>query len=74
MTEFRQVIESMQNDGSLSEDAATRVLLLYRICVSEMAADLRTKVREWELMDPDDQKLYSLGLRHAIDFLEEEVS
>lgn len=73
MTEFRQGIKNMQVDNSLTEQAATRVLSLYRSAITEMADQLRTKVREWEQIDPEDIKLYSLGLRHAIDFLDEEL-
>ena len=73
MTEFRQGIKNMQVDNSLTEQAATRVLSLYRAAITEMADQLRTKVREWEQIDPEDIKLYSLGLRHAIDFLDEEL-
>ena len=74
MTEFRQGIKNMQVDGSLTEQGADRVLSLYRAALMEMADELRTKVREWEQIDPEDIKLYSLGLRHAIDFLDEELS
>lgn len=73
MTEFRQGIKDMQVDNSLTEQAATRVLSLYRAAITEMADRLRTKVRDWEQLDPEDTKLYSLGLRHAIDFLDEEL-
>ena len=74
MTEFRQGIKNMQIDGSITEQGAVRVLSLYRAAITEMADELRTKVREWEQIDPEDIKLYSLGLRHAIDFLDEELS
>jgi len=73
MTDFRQGIKNMQEDGSLQPDATVRVLALHRASLEELADILRSKVREWELLDPEDTKLYSLGLRHAVDLLEEEL-
>lgn len=69
---FRQTIKNMKDDNLLGEEAATRVLLQYDAALAQMIEKLYAKVRDWEELDPEDQKLYSLGLRHAIDLLEAE--
>lgn len=39
--------------------------------VEKVGDRLREMIREWEdLMDVDDERLYSLGLRHALDVVE----
>lgn len=72
MTEFKQGLLNMKGDGSLNDEGATRIHTLYQSALDEIIGQLQIKIREWEELDPEDAKLYSLGLRHAVDILEGE--
>jgi hypothetical protein len=72
MSEFVQSVKVLQSENVLSQEAADRVRVLYRLSLDEMIDVLRMKIREWEQIDENDQHLYSLGLRHAVDLLEGE--
>lgn len=72
MTQFRQDLENMKNDGSLGDEGESRVMSLYRSSLQELITELQVKIKEWEELDPEDARLYSLGLRHSVDLLESE--
>jgi hypothetical protein len=72
MTQFRQDLTNMKSDGSLGDGGESRVLSLYRSSLQELITELQVIIKEWEQLDPEDARLYSLGLRHAVDLLESE--
>jgi hypothetical protein len=62
----------MKSDGFLGDGGESRVLSLYRYSLQELIMELQVIIKEWEQLDPEDARLYSLGLRHAVDLLESE--
>lgn len=72
MTQFRQDLTNMKSDGFLGDGGESRVLSLYRYSLQELIMELQVIIKEWEQLDPEDARLYSLGLRHAVDLLESE--
>lgn len=73
MSEFVRGIKIMQGEGSFDAEKAGRIVLVYQQTIESMIAELREKIREWETLYPEDSNLYSLGLRHAVDYLEKEL-
>ena len=73
MTQFRQDLTNMKSDGSLGDEEESRVLSLYRSALQELITELSVIIKEWEQLDPEDAKLYSLGLRHSVDLLKGEM-
>lgn len=74
MSEFERSIKMMQDEGVFDAEKASRILFMHRLSIQLMTDELKSKIREWEALDPEDAKLYSLGLRHAVDLLEAEIS
>jgi len=72
MTDFRRYIEMMKAEGTIDQETANRIVRIYESALGEIEAQLRTKIVEWETIEPDEKSLYSLGLRHAEDMLKEE--
>jgi hypothetical protein len=73
MSEFGRSIKIMQDEGSFDAEKAERIMRVYGETIQSMISELREKIREWEALYPEDSNLYSLGLRHAVDFLEKEL-
>lgn len=72
MTRFRQNLEIMKSEGVLTNDTASRINLIYGEALAEIQEQLRSKIVEWETLEPEGSTLYSLGLRHAEDMIKEE--
>lgn len=74
MSDFKKDITAMIAENSITPDAGNRIINIYDITLENISSEIRTVIRDWEQMDPDDIKLYSLGLRHALDFIDRERS
>ena len=74
MSDFRSNILTMVFENSITPDTGNRILNIYDAALESICIDIRTIISNWEQMDPNDIKLYSLGLRHALDFLDKERS
>lgn len=72
MTRFRQNLEMMKGDGVITNDTVSRINFFYEEALAEIQAELRSKIVEWETIEPEGSSLYSLGLRHAEDMIKEE--
>jgi hypothetical protein len=72
MTRFRQNLEIMKSEGVLNDDTVSRINLIYGEALAEIQDQLRSKIVEWETLEPEGSTLYSLGLRHAEDLIKEE--
>lgn len=73
MSEFERSIKIMQDEGTFDAEKASRIMFVYRESIQSLIDELTVKIREWESLDPEDAKLYSLGLRHAVDILQPEL-
>ena len=72
MTRFRQNLEMMKGEGVLTNDTVSRINFIYDEALAEIQEQLRSKIVEWETLEPEGSTLYSLGLRHAEDMIKEE--
>jgi hypothetical protein len=74
--EFQKSLLHLQAEGFLSDEAAKLVTHLFNDNLDEyrvlIVDTLKEKIASWENgMGEDDKSLYSLGLRRAVDLIEE---
>lgn len=74
--EFQKSLKPLVAEQFLTSDGADQVLRLFLQHLDNYAEDLtseiESQIKEWELRLPDDDSLYSLGMRHALDILTEQ--